>query len=345
MVRATDPDVQDGSLLGPAWAAREARARDQGPTFLEWAEDFFSRRQVRGHSLYGQRSALHRQLASWHSLPLRSITEAEVLRLVRGLEGQGMDARAALQVAATVIGDAIKQGAYPPGPNPARRVRARPPEPKAHYLSDEEVEALYAAASPSMALMIRLGVDCGLRRGEVLALKVSDLTPKGIRIVRTVTRTEQGKHAVGPPKSAMSRREIATAADLLADLRAHAARHPSSQGWIFPGRDPNAPDGCLRAGSFNQQWCATRKAAGLHESPAVRMHDLRHTFASRLIEEGISLVVVSRALGHSSTAITDRVYGHLGERSDEALLAAVARSRSRSAVRGGLRLLPPAEGA
>lgn len=67
--------------------------------------------------------------------------------------------------------------------------------------------------------------------------------------------------------------------------------------------------------SIHEQWMTTCRRAGLKD---VRMHDLRHTFASNLVNAGQSLFVVSRALGHSTTRMSER-YAHL---SNETLLAA-----------------------
>ena len=66
---------------------------------------------------------------------------------------------------------------------------------------------------------------------------------------------------------------------------------------------------------IHYSWDTARKKAGL---PDVRMHDLRHTLASNLVNAGLSLYVVSRALGHANTQMAER-YAHLA---DNTLLAA-----------------------
>jgi len=58
--------------------------------------------------------------------------------------------------------------------------------------------------------------------------------------------------------------------------------------------------------------------AALGAVPRLRVHDLRHTFASLLIAEGLDVVFVSRQLGHASTSVTLNVYAHLFDRKNHA---------------------------
>jgi integrase len=76
--------------------------------------------------------------------------------------------------------------------------------------------------------------------------------------------------------------------------------------WVFPGDPPAQP---LDANNFRRrQWARILKNAGLH---ALRLHALRHTYASLLISQGESLAYVRDQLGHHSIQITVDTYGHL----------------------------------
>ena len=73
--------------------------------------------------------------------------------------------------------------------------------------------------------------------------------------------------------------------------------------WLFPGADPHKHIGCIR-----KAWARVKDAAGLPQQ--LRIHDLRHTFASMIVARGRSLQEVGALLGHSSLAMTSR-YAHL----------------------------------
>ncbi|MYH36214.1 MAG: site-specific integrase, partial [Rhodospirillaceae bacterium] len=76
--------------------------------------------------------------------------------------------------------------------------------------------------------------------------------------------------------------------------------------WVFPGRDRN---GRYSAGGLDHAWHAVRKAAKLED---VRIHDLRHSFASRALALGETLPVIGKLLGHNDIETTAR-YAHLAQ--------------------------------
>jgi integrase len=120
---------------------------------------------------------------------------------------------------------------------------------------------------------------------------------------------------VGPPKSAQGRRRLPVAAELIAELRAHKARQDADKDIIrdWPEHDWVFTDYRGRMVSpmtLHEQWEAAVKRAGL---PKVRMHDLRHAAATRMLEAGIPLKVVSEYLGHANISITADVYQHVTE--------------------------------
>ena len=81
------------------------------------------------------------------------------------------------------------------------------------------------------------------------------------------------------------------------------ARHPTSR-FVFPSpRDPRKP-----RGNFDETWARFKNAAKL--APTLRLHDLRHTYASHAIMSGETLFMTGKLLGHRSTKSTER-YTHL----------------------------------
>ena len=76
--------------------------------------------------------------------------------------------------------------------------------------------------------------------------------------------------------------------------------------WVFPGKDK---DGRYSAGGLDRAWQAVREAAKLED---VRIHDLRHSFASRALALGETLPVIGKLLGHNDIETTAR-YAHLAQ--------------------------------
>ncbi|MBT9556170.1 MAG: site-specific integrase [Myxococcales bacterium] len=161
-------------------------------------------------------------------------------------------------------------------------------------LADLERCGVYNAA-PLQA--IRLLTLTGCRRNEVLELRWEYLDEE-----RSLFRL---------PDSKTGQKIVQIGADALGLLN-RLPRDPS--GWIFPGDVPGE-----HYKNIARVWEAVRKRAELRD---VRLHDLRHTFASRGVSDGASLPIIGRLLGHSNPSTTQR-YAHL---SDDPLRAAADRT-------------------
>ena len=141
----------------------------------------------------------------------------------------------------------------------------------------------------------------GMRAGEVTALRVGDVdfTRGVIRVSRSLSPGKHGELVEQSPKSHKSR-EV----PLIAVLRPHAeeaARGKRPDALLFAGPD----DGRLTNHNVRRAvgWDALRAAIG---RPDLRMHDLRHTFATILFDAGASAPDVQATLGHSSLQVTER---------------------------------------
>ncbi len=145
----------------------------------------------------------------------------------------------------------------------------------------------------------------GLRKGEAAAVQVGDID--FLRRQLTVSRQLQrdgSTFAIRPPKYG-SERVVNLPDDLLTILSEHVATHlrDNESGWLFTVDDRPMFDNAI-----TWRWRATRTAAGLTH---VRLHDLRHFYASGLIAAGCDVVTVQRALGHASATTTLNTYSHL----------------------------------
>ena len=154
----------------------------------------------------------------------------------------------------------------------------------------------------------------GLRRSEALALKWQDvdLNLATISVVRSVHQIRGVGMEFNQPKTTRSRRQVALSPTAVLALRDHWLQQqaldaelgsPTSD-LVFHRIDgsPLRPDAVTRACA---KWA---REAGL---PALRLHDLRHTHATLMMELGINPKVVSERLGHASVGITLDLYSHV----------------------------------
>jgi integrase len=168
----------------------------------------------------------------------------------------------------------------------------------------------------------------GLRRGEALGLKWTDLdTKKGVLTVRRQLLREDEGLITRDTKTQRSRRVINLPRPMLDILKAHhkkqeKARTALGVGWVDSGfiftteiGGPLDPRNLLR--DFKKV-CADAGLGDWH------LHELRHSAASLMLASGVKLQVVSEVLGHSSIRMTADVYGHILDPDRESAAAAMA---------------------
>lgn len=179
------------------------------------------------------------------------------------------------------------------------------------FLRPEEVRSLLAAfADDEMRSLFTTAVTTGMRRGEFLALQWDDIDfSAGIIRVRRSLSSGQ----IQTPKTEKSRRTIQVGGALLKILKEHKLRTGKRSLFVFTTKGGSLldPDNLVK-----RVFEPTLRAAGIERH--IRFHDLRHTYASILINEGANLKFVSEQLGHASIVITLDRYSHLiAERHDD----------------------------
>jgi integrase len=207
-----------------------------------------------------------------------------------------------------ILGDAVEQGVLIE--NAAAPVKAlRSPDEDErdamHFLQQAEIAKLLEVAQEPHRSLYRQAVYSGMRRGELLALRWSevDLHNGAIHVRRTRGRVRDGddyRIVEGLVKTRASRRTIDVPKAVLLVLPTSDADHDH----VFRNREggPLDPDNVDR--SFTRHL----ELAGLS---AVRFHDLRHTHASLLIAAGVHPKAIQVRLGHMSITTTLNTYGHL----------------------------------
>jgi integrase len=190
------------------------------------------------------------------------------------------------------------------------------------WSKEEVAQALSAASGTSMEVPLTLAVALGVRRGELLGLRwqAIDFEYETVSIEETIHRESLiqrdgstiSRVVVGPPKTASSRRINQLSRPVLDLLRRHKLEQEiqklsAGDKWVETGYVlTNKFGGPLDESKFAHRYRSFLRKHGIRP---IRIHDIRHTFATLLIEEDPGqLASVSKALGHSSIAITMDVY-------------------------------------
>jgi integrase len=173
---------------------------------------------------------------------------------------------------------------------------------------------LHAADERGILPMFFLELTCGLRKGELVALLWSDLdvTNKTLSVSKQALRKTGGKVEITQPKTDTSIREISIPQETIDLLIQEHKKHPDSP-YLFPSPvtgEMYHPDSVAH---LHQK---ILKDAGLEH---IRFHDLRHTFATLALQNGVDVKTVSSMLGHADAGFTLRTYTHATrQKQDEA---------------------------
>lgn len=156
----------------------------------------------------------------------------------------------------------------------------------------------------------------GMRKGEINALKWSDIDNDIIHIRRSVSQKIKGKKVLEtPPKNKSSYRDLQMPLPLISILSEHKQRQQIYYGDDFTNeyRVCGGSD-CLADTSIDKH---NRRFAELSELPRITIHEFRHSHASLLANEGINIQEIARRLGHSKIEITWNTYSHLYPREED----------------------------
>ena len=215
------------------------------------------------------------------------------------------------------LNDALKWGLVTR--NVADAVDA-PAVPKVEYptLSRQQARQLSTEArAHRLFALYRMALTTGLRQGEILALRWSDVDWDAgtVSVARAQKDIVDGVPVYGKTKAKRARSKVHLDPRDLTDLAAHRERQRLEQAragsaWhpddlIFCREDGTA----LSADQARNFFKRLLRAAGL--PPRMRFHDLRHTNATLLMEAGEPVLVVSERLGHSTPTTTEAMYGHV----------------------------------
>jgi len=183
------------------------------------------------------------------------------------------------------------------------------------YDLGQTAELIEAVRGKRIFVPVILAVLCGLRRGEIAALRWRNVNLAGdqLAVVQSAEQTKAGVR-YKEPKSGRAR-TIALSASVVAELKARriqqaeellkVGRRLSDDDFVVAQADGSP----LKPHSLGQEW--VRFLASSTTLPRIRFHDLRHAHATHLLASGVHPKVASERLGHSKVGITLDLYSHV----------------------------------
>ena len=250
------------------------------------------------------RNYLKNQVLPWfRNMQIAEITERDVKQWFASLHATPFAADRAAPVLSVLLKQAEVYGYRPEGSNPCVGIRRYRRSGRERFLSPEEMQRLGAVLDrhepdhPLEIAAIRLLLLTGCRCNEILTLKWSDYREGHLYLRDSKT---------GPRTVWLS----SPARGILDGL-------PRRRTWIFPAR---RRWGFLEPAMIRYYWYKVRGEAGLGD---VRLHDLRHSYASVALLNGATIPTIARLLGHNDTATTLK-YTHLNHTAVRAAVETVA---------------------
>ena len=304
-------------------------------TAAEWCRLWFetySKPNIRYNTAKGYEGIIeHHIIPAIGAIKLKQLSSIHIQRMYNDLKENGRMPRGAKQndkalsntfvrrvhaVLQAALKQAVKERLIPH--NPCENCRIPPKDKKEMTILPPEKIGRYLQEAEKYGVlpMFYLELSSGLRRGELLALQWEDLNVKEriLTVNKQVTRME-GELDVTEPKTKNSVRKVALSQQAVDLLVQEHELHPDNP-ILFPSPRTGgywSPDAVSR---INRKLL---KNAGIEEH--VRFHDLRHTFATLALENGMDVKTLSAMLGHVSAATTLDIYTHI---TDDMRLTAAA---------------------
>ncbi len=264
-------------------------------SFETVAEEVFRRygRAWKPRTAKVNRAYLRNQILPWfRGRPIGDITRGEVQRWFAALQATPVAANRSLPILSVILRQAEIYGHRPDGSNPCPGLRRYRERGRERFLSDDETRRLGAAlavheiVAPLAVAVVRLLLLTGCRQGEIRTLRWADYREGNLFLRDSKT---------GPRTVWLS----SVARSVLDGL-------PRTTEWTFPAPAGGGP---MPTETLYRCWRVVRGAAHL---PDVRLHDLRHSYASLALRRGESVLTIGRLLGHRDPATTLK-YTHIAD--------------------------------
>lgn len=307
---AEEQKVVDGSRRDPASGRMK---------WADWCEQWWPTRKLEPGALRSQITLRDNHvLPRWGDVPLRDIDHIAIQGWVNQLSRtlSASTTRQCYYQLSASMKDAVRARLIDATPCYGIRLPDLPLAPE-RYLDDDEIERLFDQFDWPYRTLVEVLLDTGMRIGEAVALHEHriDWDSYTIDIVETWDHINK---VMKPYTKGKRRRSVPLTPSLAAILREHLRGEPDADVCGFEhARGSRCRSRLVMLGPrgavidphnfTNKTWAEARANAGIGH---VRPHDLRHTYASRLVTQGVSLGRLQRLLGHESIQTTMR-YAHL----------------------------------
>jgi len=267
---------------------------------------------------------LYRSLSKNHiipeigNIPLNKLTTIHIHRFSKSLLDKGVSPTTTkfnIRIIKVALNWAVKMQLIPKNPAANFQTSVKPAGSEMKVWTDQQVnQFLQAARGSKYYPAYYLAVSTGMRIGEILGLKWSDVDfDQGvISIRRILQRTSEGLKLVDQTKTTKSRRLINISPSTVEVLKKHRIKQKEEMikynyrnaDLVFTTRSGKP----VEPRTFREYFATIVKKAGL---PRIRFHDLRHTHATLLLQQGVHPKIVSERLGHTSISMTLDIYSHV----------------------------------
>ena len=295
-IREDEARARARTLLAAIREGTDAQAAAPSDTAFETVADEVFRRYARNwkpSTLKVNRGYYRNQILPWfRGRPIGDITARDVRRWFASLHETPVAADRSAPVLSVIMRQAEVYGYRPEGTNPCAGIKRYRRRGRERFLSTAEIRrmgevlARHEADHPQAVAIVRLLLLTGCRKGEITTLKW--------RFYR------EGKLFLPDSKTGPRTVWLSSAARAILDSLSRTAV------WVFPSP---ITDGCLSAVTVARVWHDVRLEAGLSD---VRLHDLRHTYASMALAQGETVLTIGRLLGHRDPETTLK-YTHLAD--------------------------------
>ncbi len=293
---ADDARAQAKTLLAAIREGNDEKAAAPSETAFETvADEVFERyaRNWKPPTLRVNRGYYRNQIVPWfRGRPIGGITTRDVQRWFASLHETPVAADRSAPVLSVIMRQAEVYGYRPEGTNPCTGIKRYRRQGRERFLSVAEIRRLgtvlarHEADHPQVVVIVRLLLLTGCRKSEIVTLKW--------RFYR------EGKLFLPDSKAGPRTVWLSSAARAILDGL------PRTAHWVFPSPTTGR---CLNVMTVARVWHSVRAQAGLSD---VRLHDLRHTYASMALAQGETVLTIGRLLGHRSPATTLK-YIHLDD--------------------------------
>ena len=295
------------------------------PTFEEWYDiwiEIFCKDNLKYPTYYNHKKRFARRIIPIiGNIKLKDLTVSKCQEVIASAQKDGLSVNSLKNIKAslqTCLQKAVDEGIL--SSNPSRKVSMpKNAQPEMKTLKASDLAVFFETAKEfGHYELFYLAVATGMRKGELLALTWDDLDVEHntITINKTLTFNESGYVAV-PPKTKSSNRTIAISEKCTQLLLQYKDKQNVESDIVFPNEHGQYQYACKAPRILHK----ILKKANL---PDMRFHDLRHTFATLALENGMDIKTVSHMLGHTDAGFTMNTYMHVTDTMQQSVAESIS---------------------